>query len=183
MGEPPRPLTVGVAGAPAPKPHERFAPLTEKQRALARNVGQGLSWANAAVKAGFSANSAMSYYQQDPRIQAAIRAEQARFEKVNDMDRKRVMDGFVEAIEMARIQSDPTAMIKGWTEVAKMCGYYAPETKKIEVSVSAKRLIDKLETMSDDELLRYAEKQAETIDFVENEPQKALVGPENDENG
>lgn len=155
-------------------PDQRTGPLTDKQKALARYVGRGMSWEAAKVKAGFSPNSAMQYYKEDPRIQALIRAEQARSERVADMDRKKVMDGFAEAIEMARIQADPATMIKGWTEIAKMCGYYAAETKKIEVSLSAKRLVDKFETMSDDELLKWAEKEVVDVDFREVEEPKQL---------
>ena len=35
---------------------------------------------------------------------------------------------------MAREQQDPAAMIAGWREIAKLCGYYAPERRRIEVS-------------------------------------------------
>jgi phage terminase small subunit len=53
-------------------------------------------------------------------------------------------------------------MIAGWREIAKMLGYYEPERRKIDVSVSAKRMVDQFETMSDEELLRLAG-QAEAV--------------------
>lgn len=103
----------------------------------------------------------------DPRFQAVVAKERRKNELVIEMTREKAMNGFMEAVEMARIQADPATMIKGWTEIARMCGYYAPDTKKIEVSVSAKRLVDKFETMSDDELLKYAEK--DIIDVLSSE--------------
>lgn len=139
--------------------------LTPKQRKVAKLVGQGESWNSAAKKAGYASGSSnIAVWKTDPRMMSIVAAEQKKNELVADMSRKKVMDGFLEAIDIARIQADPTAMIKGWTEVAKMCGYYAPDTKKIDISISAKRLVDKFETMSDEELLKYAEK--DIIDLV-----------------
>lgn len=152
------------------------APLTPKQRKVAQLVGRGDSWNAAALKAGYSQGASnVAAWKNDPRILAIIAAEQKKNEETVDMSRKKVMDGFLEAIDIARIQADPTAMIKGWTEVAKMCGYYAPDTKKVEISISAKRLVDKFETMSDEELLKYAEK--DIIDVLPTEP-KALEAPD-----
>ena len=38
-----------------------------------------------------------------------------------------------------------------------MCGYYAPVKQQVDVSVSAKRMVDQFEAMSDAELLRLAD--------------------------
>lgn len=98
-----------------------------------------------------------------------VLAEQHRNAAVAQMTREKVMNGFLEAIEMARIQADPKVMINGWTEIGRMCGYYAPELKRIDISLSAKRMVDKFETMSDEELLQYAEKQALTFEGSTNQ--------------
>lgn len=74
------------------------------------------------------------------------------------------MDGFLEAIDMARIQADSGNMVAGWREIAKMCGYYAPEVHKIDVTVTAKRVIDRLETMSDADLLEMVNENAQIIE-------------------
>lgn len=143
-------------------------PLTPKQRRVAELVGRGESWNNAAKLAGYSQGASnVSTWKSDPRILQLISEERRKNELTVAMDRKKVMEGFLEAIEMAKIQSDPTAMIKGWSEIAKMCGYYAPETKKVDISISGKRLVDKFETMSDEELLKYAE--TDIVDLLQDD--------------
>ena len=44
-------------------------------------------------------------------------------------------------------------MITGWREIAKMCGYYAPERKQIELRDGHDVLWAQLEAMSDAQLL------------------------------
>ncbi|KFB72991.1 hypothetical protein [Candidatus Accumulibacter contiguus] len=61
--------------------------------------------------------------------------------------------GILSAIEMAREQQNPAAMISGLVQVAKLCGFYEPEVRRIEVSGSAARVQAKYAAMSDDELL------------------------------
>jgi hypothetical protein len=80
------------------------------------------------------------------------------------MTRKQVMDGFKEAIDMAKVQAEPATMVSGWREIARMCGYYAPEKREINVNITAKRAVDQLETLSDDELLEIIEKDSEVIE-------------------
>lgn len=146
------------------------APLTPRQRKVAELVGRGETWNKAALTAGYSQGASnVSTWKEDPRIQSIIQAERAKNEAVVNMDRKRVMEGFLEAVDMARIQADPATMIKAWTEVARMCGYYAPETKKIDISISAKRMVDRFETMSDEELLKYAEQNVIDVTPTEKE--------------
>jgi len=74
------------------------------------------------------------------------------------------MDGMLEAIDMARLQGESGVMVAGWREIGRMCGYYAAEKKEISVNISAKRTIDKLETMSDAELLEMIEQDEEAIE-------------------
>jgi phage terminase small subunit len=55
------------------------------------------------------------------------------------------------------MMADPQAMIKGWTEIAKILGHYAPEVKKIELTLSQGRMRTKFEALSDEDLLAIAE--------------------------
>ena len=57
------------------------------------------------------------------------------------------------AIELARVQGNPAAQIAGWREIAKLCGYYAPERRQIDLSGDHDRLHAQLEVMSDAELI------------------------------
>ena len=150
------------------------APLTAQQRKAAQFVGRGMTWAEATVKAGYSSPSSSSELSKDPRVLEIVNYERKKHEEVVNMTREKVMNGFLEAVEIARLQAEPATMVKAWSEVARMCGYYAPETRKIDISISAKRMVDKFETMSDEELLKYAEK--DIID-VEAKLLEAPAGP------
>lgn len=68
-----------------------------------------------------------------------------------------VIEGVIDGIEMARMQGDAANVIRGWTEVGKILGHYAPEVKKIELTMNQGRLKSKFEALSDEELLAITE--------------------------
>lgn len=107
---------------------------------------------------------------QCPEKSALVKFEiaQAR-EKLTDLTtikRLDVIDGIMDAIACARMQGDAGNMIKGWSEVAKILGHYAPEVKTVNISMNQQRLRSKYEAMSTEELLRLMETPAtrEVID-------------------
>lgn len=144
--------------------------LTEQQQIFCREILKGKSPQVAARIAGYSQPRAQgNAILNSPKVQEAIRYLHKKHEKVADMNRKKVMDGMLEAIEMAKLQADPAVMINGWREIGRMCGYYAPEVKKIDINISAKRVIDKLETLSDEELLRMVDESQRVIEVEATE--------------
>ena len=100
-----------------------------------------------------------------PKITQALINQRARNAHMLGLTRDSVLQGFVDAIDQAKAMADPMAQIAGWREVGKVCGFYAPEVKKVELSGNAKRIIDRMQTLSDQELLEIAG--AEDIPFVE----------------
>ena len=92
-----------------------------------------------------------------PNVQAAVLAERRHYEKGLRITREQVIAELRSAIELARTLGNASAMISGWREIAKICGYYE---RRVEVSihpnVAAQRLISQLETMSSDELMKIA---------------------------
>jgi hypothetical protein len=141
--------------------------LTEKQRMFAKAVSEGRPWSQAARIAGYArpeveGKSLMN----SPNVQAAVDHYFRQHEAAGAITRKRVMDGFLRGIELAEIQGDAQNVISGWRELGRMCGYYAPEVKKIDINVTAKRLISKFEAMSDEDLARMLE---ETVNEIEGE--------------
>lgn len=139
--------------------------LTEQQKIFVNAIVRGKAPNVAARMAGYASPDQQGYsVVKSPKVQEAIRYLHRRHEKAADMTRKKVMDGLLEAIEMAKVQADSGNMISGWREIAKMCGYYAPEVKKIDINVTAKRVIDKLETLSDADLLEMVEQQGRIIE-------------------
>ena len=139
--------------------------LTEKQTRFVNNIVHGMPQTIAARTAGYSEpNVEGTRLMRDPRITEAIQYLYRRHEKTNKMTRKKVMDGLLEAIEMAKVQADPKVMVAGWREIGHMCGFYAPEKKVIDINITAKRAVDKLEMLSDAELLEMIENDSATIE-------------------
>lgn len=144
--------------------------LTAQQKIFVEAVVKGKSPQTAARMAGYSQPEAQGKaIALSPKIAAAVAYLHKKHEKVADMSRKKVMDGILESIEMAKIQADPGNMIAGWKEIAKMCGYYAPEVKKIDLNITTKRVIDKLETLSDDELVKLIDESSQVIEIEARE--------------
>jgi hypothetical protein len=139
--------------------------LTDKQKIFVDCLMRGNTQTMAARTAGYGqpaidANRLMK----SPRIKGALTHMQKKYEKASQMSRKKVMDGMLEAIDMAKVQSEPGVMVAGWREIGRMCGYYAAEKKIIDINITAKRAVDKLETMSDSELLEMIDTDSEAIE-------------------
>ena len=60
--------------------------------------------------------------------------------------------------------ADPMAIIRGAQELNKMCGFYAPEEKRITLNTNQKKLIEKYDHMTDEELALAASKEADVIE-------------------
>ena len=114
----------------------------------------------------------------DPAILKIYHREKEAYAAAVGMTRQKVMEGLLEAVEMAKIQADPTAMIAGWREVGKMCGYYEPVKKQIDVNITGNVVMQRLNKLSDAELLKLIE--TETANALEGEFTEVL-GDDEDE--
>lgn len=81
--------------------------------------------------------------------------------------RDEVLAGFREAINDAKLAGEPATQIKGWTEIGKMCGFYAPEKKELRFTGNMAALEDRLAGMSTEELLELAGQ--DTLEVLEGE--------------
>lgn len=86
-------------------------------------------------------------------IRHQLRAARSWLTNTTQITRLNVIEGFIDGIEMARMQGDSGNVIKGWVEVGKVLGHYAPEVKRIELTMDQGRLKSKFEGLSDSELL------------------------------
>jgi phage terminase small subunit len=150
--------------------------LTEKQRLFAKHVAQGREVLHAAKMAGY--HTPPYEIAKRPDFIAFVKKLQARNERVVDMTRKKVMEGFLEAIEQAKMMAEPMTQIAGWREIAKVCGYYAPEVKILNINATSQRVLTQLETLSDSDLLEIIEKDAELIEGEVRHLMDAEVVPE-----
>ena len=129
-------------------------PLTDKQRQFAKLWAAGDTIPNSTLRAGFADDGLGYRMARQPNILALYNKEKALYEEASQMTRKKVMDGFLEAIDMAKLMSEPASMISGWREIAKMCGYMAPVEHRMKVDVSGNIVLDRMNSMSDAELLK-----------------------------
>jgi len=136
-------------------------PLTEKQKAFVKAWAEGDTLPNAALRAGYATDGIAYTMARMPNILALKNKYEVKYEAASQMTRKKVMDGLLEAIDMAKLISEPASMISGWREIAKMCGYMAPVESRVKVDVSGNIVLNKLNGMSDAELLEMITKGAQ----------------------
>jgi hypothetical protein len=161
--------------------------LTEKQRQFVVNIVEhGMTKSAACRAAGYSLSSPAVSTQtfDNPKIQKAIAIKRAEYAKASQMTRQKVIDGFSEAIEMAKVQGDPIVMVAGWREIGKMCGFYEPAKTKLEVTVNGQIALEKIQTLSDAELLALAEEGGNGLPALEGQFRaSANPDPEPDQEG
>lgn len=97
-----------------------------------------------------------------PKVQAEIARARQEIEDVTLLRRVDTISGILDGIQMAKMLGDPANVIKGWVEVGKILGHYAPEIKKIQLTDEDSRLRHRLASMSDEELYRLS--RGQTID-------------------
>ncbi len=129
--------------------------LTARQEKFVEHCALSGNATEAARLAGYAEKSAKVMacrLTKDNRIAARIASRRAENAEKFAITRDEVIAGILSAIDMAREQQNPAAVIGGWVQIAKLCGLYTPEVSRIELSGSAARLQAKFQAMSDDEL-------------------------------
>lgn len=142
--------------------------LTEAQAVYVDSRMGGKAPDVAAREAGYASASANAMrVEKSVAVQEALRAARDELSSAAQIKRADVIDGIMEGINMARLGADPATMIKGWTEIGKILGHYAPEVKKVEISGKQKRLQSKYEAMTDEQLAQIID--GECRDITEEE--------------
>jgi len=134
--------------------------MTPRQQQFAAEYALDHCGAAAAVRAGYAPRAARQTAHEllaKPDVRALVAAHEADAEQSLGLSRSRVITELKAAVTLARDQGNPSAMIAGWREIGKMCGYYAPERKQIELSREKSKLLATLEAMSTAELLAVLE--------------------------
>jgi len=130
-------------------------PLTDAQRRFVQLWASGESIVTASARAGYDGCPTYGYrLVRQPNVLKLYNEEKAKFEASCQMTRKRVMDGLIEGVEMAKLAGEPASVISGWREIGKMCGYYEPVTRKLDITVNGDLAMDRMNRLSDAELLR-----------------------------
>ena len=145
------------------------AEINPKRKIMADAILEGATLSEAARMADIHPASANTVMKNDD-IKGYLQQAREEIEDISTMKRCQVLNLFIEAIDMARTLADPAQMINGADKIAKMMGYYAPETKRIELTGDTQALSHKLRTMSDQDLLEIvSRRRADTALVVEGE--------------
>ena len=131
--------------------------LTAKQSRFIDEYLIDLNGAQAAIRAGYSTKCAKEQASRlltKNNINAEFEKRKREIDTRLKISRENVLEGFQEAYELAKTNNNPGAMTGANRELGKMCGYYEPEKKQIEVSQAGeKQHLRYLESLSDEELM------------------------------
>lgn len=153
-----------MAKSPVPKPPRKPSVVIEEQRKVFADVLMETGQKSKAARAAGYHPSNVDNVMRGEDIQTYLQEARGQIEDVSTLRRVDVLSIFMEAIDMARTLADPAQMINGADKVAKMMGYYAPETLKLEVEQNSKSLQHKFRQLSDAELYEIAAGRAKVID-------------------
>lgn len=147
---------------------DRSLVLSEVHAKVVDGVASGMTATDAIAAAGMASDpgSQNSLMTRDD-IKKALSAERRRNQYMLGMTRETILQGIKDAVDQAVLLADPVAQIMGWKEIGKICGFYAPEVKRIELSDGAKNYLQRMEQMSDDELLKLGESEVTDVEFEE----------------
>ena len=129
--------------------------LNDKQKMFVKFWAEGESITTASAKAGYNDAATYAYRMTKmPNVLALYQSIKAKYEEAGQMTRQKVMDMLIESYDMAKLMAEPSTMVAAAREVGKMCGYYAPVEHKMKVDVTGNIVVDRLNSMSDAELLK-----------------------------
>jgi hypothetical protein len=130
-------------------------PLTEKAKLFVKFWAQGESITSASARAGYGDGATYAYrLVHYPQVKALYAEEKRLYEESCQMTRKKVMDGLLEGIEMAKLAGEPASVITGWKTVGQMCGYFEPVKRTLDINVTGNVTMQQMSKLSDAELLR-----------------------------
>lgn len=104
-------------------------PLSSRQAQFVEEYAVRRNGTVAAARAGYSQKSAKvtaARLLTKANVRTALAVREAENARALAVTRERVLAEVRVAISIAALNGDAMAMIAGWREVAKLCGYYAP---------------------------------------------------------
>lgn len=136
--------------------------LNERQDAYVEAVLDGTPKTKAAKDAGYTAMPATIEKSDD--VANALHFARSELSSALQVKRADMIEVMLDAIGMARTMGDPTAMIAGAREVAKVLGFYEPEKKIIELTGNQERVQQQFAQLTDQELLEIIEGESKRVD-------------------
>lgn len=143
--------------------------LDPQARKFCVKVAEGHNPSEAARLAGYDDPGKMAgNLMKRPTVKKALNIMIDRTMKMSEITREDVIEGFKDAIGIARMQSESMGMISGWREIGRMLGMY--ETKvKVEITGGAGEMERQLKGMSDADLLKLIHDRSAVLPPLEGE--------------
>ena len=130
--------------------------LTPKQSRFIDEYMVDMNGAAAAVRCGYSPKTSRAIAHElltKPDIQAELQARGAALARELEITREKVVRGLLDAYEMARADRQPGVMVSSMAAVAKLLGFYAVETKRLELTTAQSAAHANMANLSDAQLL------------------------------
>lgn len=145
--------------------------FSDKTAAFVENVHQGLAPDVAARMAGYAnpkqdAHDLMKHEGVQRMLGTLARVSK---NKKAQISRAEVHEMVMEAFEIAKLSTDAGSMVRAAAELNKMNGFYEPERRVLDVSMTLQEKQQTLKELSDEELLRLAHEEAQDADVIEGE--------------
>ena len=124
--------------------------LTSEEENYVYNVEVlGLPAKKSAMLAGMPVGSLNS-----PHIIQAREAVKRELRGALQITKEDVVHGYREAIDRARILSEPMTEIVGWEKISKILGYDTPQKVDVNITASLENMKDYVRTLSDSDLTK-----------------------------
>jgi phage terminase small subunit len=137
--------------------------LTPRQAKFVEAYALDRNAARAARTAGYSQHKPSSRaiavrLLADVSVRAALAVKEAELAATLEIDRTAIIGGIFQAIAQARTQGEPSQVIRGWVEVARITGLDKPDAApRVPISAAGAALKQKLESMSDADLFEISQ--------------------------
>ena len=139
---------------------QKSAVTQQRHETMAAALLEGKPPAQAAAEAGYANPKGSANTAQHPDIQRALSIARSEVMESAKITQAEIVEGIKEAIDLARLSADPGSMIRGYSEIAKICGLNAPEKKVVEHTIGGRNIVSKYEIMSDEDLVALLERPA-----------------------
>jgi len=140
-----------------------FKEPSPAQRAAMEALALGMNQKQAAARADVTPTT-LGKWLKNQSFQHHLNTLRQDTSDMISVTKPKIVQMFMEAIEDAKLMSDPSTQIKGLREVGLMLGFYAPEERKITYSNDEKAVRQKLSEMSEKELLELAGRESNVIE-------------------
>ena len=135
----------------------RRGELSKQQAIYVAKRETGASREQSAIFAGYPpGQKAGDQVEQYPTVQKELAKARQELASASGITREDVLQGMKEAAEMAKTMADPQAMVRAWSELGKLLGFYAPEVKKVLHGLDTEQMREALRALPDHELQKLA---------------------------